>query len=174
MNSTHTSIYKVLPFACKSVNIPGHEIARKHYDWMGPATNGIKHIVFSTFSTELSIPLEIVVRWQEFSEYTKRSWPKGGSICAVLLEDGRRIYAEGRYAGHTDESYFRAPIICRDAFRVVLQSGGNTLIEVVGVGEWLHSKRDAAATEKFLVDPWARDNAEFYKRYPQEAALGQS
>ena len=30
---------------------------------------------------------------------------------------------------------------------------------VVGVREWVYSKRDAKATAKHIVDPWARDNA---------------
>lgn len=152
---------KILPFSTAQGDVPGHEIRRYQYDWMTPH-NPITNVVFEIFSQEAQMPLEVLVHWTRFTQYTKRMWPNGGSVCAVQLQDGSRIHCSTRYVSHYDgESYLAAPIICRDVFKVI-SFGGQTMLEVVGVNEWAHSKRDAAATEKFIIDPWARDNAAFH------------
>lgn len=147
--------YTVLGFDTPQGHVNHHELVRHRYSWLKSA---IKSVVFETYDSEAQMLVEIVVHWTRFTEYTKKKWPAGGSVKAVLLDDGTRVYAEERFCGHTDKkSYEAAPLICRDSFKILTMGGCYPLIEVAGVEQWLYSKRDQAATDEFLVDPVKRD-----------------
>lgn len=148
--------YKVLPFDTAQGRVPGHELRVHHYDWL---ESPIKSIVFSIYDDVAGMAVEVLVPYQCYTEWTKKRWPAGGRVAAVLTENGRRVYATERFCGHSDAGYDRAPLICRDSFSIETLGSGHTLVEIVGVRAWLYSKRDDAATAEHLVDPWARDNA---------------
>ena len=171
MNTPTRHVTKVLPFDTPQGHVPGHEIARVIYNFGGGEHNPIERVVFWDFDDEAQMGIEISVHWTEWTKYAKRKWPHAGRVVAVLCRNGLRLDAEAMFCGHsTDKSYTDAPLLCRDEFRIRGLCNHATYLEVVGVYPWLCSRRDAEATAKHLVDPWARDNAEFYKRYPQEAA----
>jgi len=157
---------KVLPFTTPQGDVPGHELVATQYPWM---QSPVKSVVFETFDKEAQMPVEHVVHWTRFTQYTKRLWPKGGSITAVILDNDQRIHCYGSRSVHhyDDKAYHAAPIVCRDTFSV--GTDGYTLLEVKGVREWAYSKRDAEATAKYLPCPWARDNAESAARWATAA-----
>lgn len=147
--------YKVLPFETPQGAVPAHEVITYRPDWM---KSPIHSIVFETFSKQAEMPLEVLVHWTRFTPYTKKMWPGGGVIKAIICEDGQRIHVSPRSACHrSEESYLAAPIICRDTFWL-LTLGGETLFEIKGVGSWLGSDRSEAATAKYLPCPYTRDN----------------
>lgn len=149
--------FKVLPFDTEQGRVPGHELRIYQYEWMGAR---IERVAIDQWDPAAKISVEVLVHWTEVSKYLKRVWPKCGSIVAVILTDGRRIHAKSYSVSHYDnEAYMDAPIIARDTFRIDTLNSGDRLWEVVGVAEWAGSRRDAAATEKYLSCPWARDNA---------------
>ncbi len=156
-NITH----KVLPFETAQGPVPGHEIVQFSYDWL---RFPIKQVVFENFDTTAGMMVEIHIHWTNWTKYMKKHWPKGGEVKAVILDDGSRVHASARICGHTDGSYDAAPLLCRDDFSLVTLSSGYRLMEIVGVRAWLHSARDAEATEKYLACPWERDNREFSAR----------
>jgi hypothetical protein len=141
---------KILPFNTEQGHVPGHEIALHQ---------PVQSVVFWTFDREADMGIEILIHWTELTKYLKKKWPRGGEVRAVILEDGTRIHASGVHACHNgSDAYRAAPILCRDMFRVVGLISRSTLVEVVGVHAWLHSKRDDAATAEHLPCPWERDN----------------
>lgn len=153
--------YKVLPFDTKKYHVPGHEIGTHKPEFM---KGQIDKVVFSVWDDEAKMKVEIHVAWQNFTEYTKKKWPSGHSVVAVLTDQGQRISAKSWSVAHQDgEAYLKAPILCRDAFLVTTLSGDH-LLEVVGVSEWSRSARDEAATAKHLACPWERDNRVFEER----------
>lgn len=150
---TIANIYKVLPFEVAGEKVPGHEIAR-----YSVAKSPIKFVVFNTFDEESGVSVDQLIQYQNFTKWEHKT-SYSGSVKAVVLEDGTRIHAQALSVGHVDdESYRSAPVICRNHFKVTTLDKSQVLLEVVGVGSWSRSKRDAAATEKFLGCPWERDN----------------
>ncbi len=148
--------YKVLPFEGAQGPVPGHEIRRHTPDYLKAP---VEYVVFLTFDQKAGMPIQILVHWTCWTEWTKKRWPKSGEIVAVICEDDRRIGASARVVGgHTDRSYDEAPILCRDDFAVGELGGPDIFLEVVGVHDWIYSARDAEATARLLVDPWKRDN----------------
>lgn len=148
---------EVLPFNGAQGHVAGHEIRSCRHEWM---PSPIRSVVFDARDAQADMAVEVHIHWTRWTEWEKRRWPHCGMVVAVVCEDGRRIQAEGLYVGgHSAGSYEAAPIICRDRFAILTLGGGYTLLEVVGVREWVYSKRDAKATAKHIVDPWARDNA---------------
>lgn len=155
--------YKVLPFDAAQGRVPGHEIRSFSYEWMAGAWPS--KVVFERWDTVANMSVEVVVPYQQWTEYTKKAWPKGGRVCAVILTNGRHVLAESMHMGHDcADSYDKAPILCRDAFYIRTLGGDATLLEIVGTREWAYSARDEAATKKFLYDPWDRDNLTYYVR----------
>lgn len=152
---------KVLPFATKQGDVPGHEVAT-HSDTDG---DPVHYVVFRVFDYEADMPTEVIVHWTEASKYMKRKWPSGGEVTAVLLESGRRVFAKAWSVSHRDAGeYLAAPILARDRFKITTLNGARVLWEVVGVDAWSYSKRDAEATARLLRCPWERDNEAFRAR----------
>lgn len=159
---TITNDYTVLGFDTPQGHVNHHELRRHQHPWM---ESPVKQVVFEVWDDEAQMKTEVAIHWTNFTQYMKRKWPKGGSVIAVIMEDGHRQHASARICGHnSNESYLAAPLICRDTFTVVGLCNGRTYLEVVGVGEWLWSKRDEEATARCLIDPVARDNAAYHAR----------
>ena len=168
---TNTRTYKVLPSKGAQGDVPGHEIIAHDYEWLG---SPIKQVVFKRWDDVASMMIEVHIHWTEWTKYLKASWPSGGSVEAVILNNGRRIYASSRSCGHTDnDAYLAAPILCRDTFAIVTLQSAYSLLEVAGVRKWLYSKRDDAATAEFLACPWERDNRAFNEQMEAHRALRQ-
>lgn len=166
MSSTQ-SHYKVLPFETEQGKVTGHEITTHHYDWMDDKhiARHISKVIFERWDEKAGMMIENHVHYQRVTEYMKKLWPQGGRVTGVTLTNGRIVHAEGISVAHyNSECYLAAPLIARDTFLIRALGGGDRLVEVRGVSQWCQSKRDAAATEKFLACPWARDNAEYQKR----------
>lgn len=158
---SHTD-YKVLPFETKEGHVPGFEI--RSYFQESYQKSPIKSVVFETFDTNLQLSIEIVVHWTRWVTYTKRAWPSGGRVVAVILDNDTRWHAEALYARHYDnDAYLAAPIVCRDAFKIVTLGKGATLLEVVGVSEYLRNRTP-------LVDPWKRDNDAYHAQVAAQQA----
>src|SRR5688572_23975585 len=122
--------YKVLPFEGAAGHVGGHEI--KSYN---PA---IEYVMFERWDEVAKMSLEVRVHWTRWTQYTKRTWPAGGTVTAVLIKNGERRRAEGRYAMHAnrEEDYLAAPIVCRDMIRIT-NSQGDPFLEVVGAMDYL-------------------------------------
>lgn len=154
--------YKVLPFDTAQGHVPGHEIRCYHYDWMDDFSN-VKHdeimyVVFTTFDRKADMELDVVVHYQKWTQYAKKHWPVGGRISAVIMRSGRRFQATTYAVGFPqDGDYDRAPIICRDEYKIVELMSREPLLEVVGVEDWMRHGKP-------LVDPWKRENEEFAAR----------
>lgn len=160
-----TDAYKVLPFTGPQGDVQGHEITRHAYPWL---KTPIKSVVFETFDRTAEMSIEILIHWTNWMKYAKKTWPGGGSIKAVILEDGTRVHAEARHMGfYDDAAYLAAPIHARGV--IGIHANGYPLLEVTGAREWAYSKRDAEATAKYLACPWARDNAAFEARHGKTA-----
>lgn len=154
---------KVLPFEGKQGEVRGHALLRHNYEWLG--NDPIQHVVFRHFDREADMAVEHVIHWTEITKYMKKKWPACGSIEAVLLTSGRRIYANAHgIMYYTEKEYLDAPILCRDVFKITTLDGGHTLIEVAGVSQWLRSKQTAEDFDRLVVDPWKRDNDEYQRR----------
>ena len=170
-----TREWKVSQFATTQGDIPGHSLLAHQHAWM---QSRLRSIVFETFDDVARMKVETLVHWTKFTNYTKRKWPASGSVVAVLLDSGDRISCDSLSVGHgSNEAYARAPIICRDVCAVVALGSRETLLEVAGVSGWAHSRRDAAATAKYLIDPFERDNALYTERTggaDQSAVLAES
>lgn len=149
--------YKVLPFDAPAGHVGGHEI-KSH----NPA---IEYVEFERWDEVSKMSLKVLVHWTCWTQYTKKSWPNGGTAAAVILRDGSRLRAEGRYARHSDWSYERAPIVCRDMIRVT-NWHGDPLLEVVGAMDYLHGRI------KEIPCPWERDNAIFRARFEKPEVEG--
>lgn len=154
MNQPKESTCRVLTTETKQGVVPPHEVRTFQQDWM---KTSVKYIVVEHFDRSAQMLVQVLVHWSQFSQYQKRKWPECGSVLAVILEDGTRIHAKSYSTAHySNEAYLKAPIICRDVFKVVSLQSGYTLWEVVGVEEWAHGKRDAEADAKVLVNPYNR------------------
>lgn len=151
--------YRNYGFECPQGKVEPHYILRHDYPWL---KRPIKHILVETFSKEADMKIEIAIHWTNISQWMKKMWPHGGSVKAVLLETGERVYATSMHVGHDSNSYEAAPILCRDVFKIVTLDKSRTLIEVEGVGKWAGSKRDEAATKAFL-DHHAQQNLPSYQ-----------
>lgn len=161
---SHTD-YKVLPFKTAQGDVPGHEIRAWSNDWH----DGVKYVVFEQWDDVAKISVDIVVHWTEFTKYTKMHWPSGGHVVAIIDHKGKRLWAEGRSSVFYDNAaYLAAPIVARDTIAIVC--GGNYVLEVAGVRDWLSSKRDRDATIKHLPDVWVRDNNLFNKELAERVA----
>lgn len=157
---TTERVYKVLPFTTAQGEVPGHEIR---------AFLPIDRVEFERWDAVAQMTIAVVIPWQRWTEYMKRSWPNGGSACAVYLDDGTRLHVKAWSVSHYDNAaYLRAPMICRDEFMLTTYSK-DPVLEVVGVREWIYSKRDAEATARYLIDPWERDNRAFHECMAQRA-----
>lgn len=162
------SDYKVLPFTGVQGAVPGHRVRTYQHEWMRAP---IESVVFDTFDTKLNMSVDVVVHWTRVSQYMKRSWPSGGSVKAVLLQDGQRIHAEALSTRYDyDEHYQRAPIIARDTFKIVTLGSRHPLWEIPGVMDYMHSKRTALDVAKYLEDPHYPSNREFHLRGTQVVA----
>lgn len=155
--------YKVLPFETKQGKVLGHEV--KVTEFCGQYVDRIE---FETWDDQAEMMVGAVVHWTKSTEFMKKTWPSGGTVKAVFMDNGTRHYAEARYSAHQEGGYDRAPLIARDAFAIVC--GGSYVWEVVGMRAWIYSARDNAATEKYLSCPWERDNKAFQQRQPRIAA----
>lgn len=150
---------KVLPFNdANGLDVPGHAIIR-HND-----VGAIERVVFQHVDRQADLSVEIVVHWTEWSKFRKKAPDRSHTVKAVILEGGRRISATTYSVSHYDAAACnRAPILARGVFKVAALGTRATLLEIAGVEAWSHSQRrpeDAA----LIVNPWARDNAEFAAR----------
>jgi len=153
--TNHTTT-KVLPFTTEQGDVNGHEIRRFHPLWL-EAHDPIECIAFETFSEAAGGMVQTLVHWTRFTTYTKKTWPKSGSIPFVTTKSGRKIFTTSLAFIKGNEWYMAAPLVCRDAYKIVTLGNREPLIEVVGV-------EDYARNGKSLVDPWERDNAAFAAR----------
>lgn len=146
---------KVLPFEGVQGFVAGHEINRPSYPWL---KSPIKTVVFETWNETAKMMVEIHIHWTQWTQWTKKTWPNCGSIKAAICEDGQRVYATSRAFLYNDEAkYSTAPLVCRDCFCITTLDGSHTLLEVVGVREWVR-------TGKPMKCPWERDNEAFAAR----------
>lgn len=152
---------KVLPFETKDGTVPGHAIRAYHYDWMD---GSIASVVFERFDREADMPVNHEVHWTRWTKYAKRHGI--GSVIGVRLQSGRMLHAEGRFANHrcSEGSYERAPLLARGLISVVTLTGGHTLLDIDGVMDYLHARHRDPNAASLILDPWARDNAEFDAR----------
>lgn len=160
-----TSEARVLPFNdANGLDVPRHAIIR-HND-----VGTIERVVFQHFDREADLSVEIVVHWTEWSKFSRKAPDRSHTVKAVILEGGLRISATTYSVSHCDAAaYSRAPILARGVFKVAALGSRATLLEIAGVEAWAHSQRrpeDAA----LIIDPWARDNAEFKERLARAVA----
>lgn len=155
--TTDYTDYKVLPFTGAQGHVPGHEI--RSFGRYGSAAT---YVVFSRFDPIAEMPIEVVVHWTRWTQYTKKHWPNSGSVCAVIMQDGSRHSAEAMYTRHSTASYEAAPIVARDCFQIRHLCAEDVFLEVVGVSEYMRNGTP-------IVDPWERDNAEYRARFDKVA-----
>lgn len=165
MKKQHKQICKVLPFDTKHGDVPGHEIAAYSFDDRDP----VCEVVFQEWDSEARMMTKTHIHWTNVTEWMRRKYPSGGEPVAVVLKSGRRVSAKGWSVSHYPEAYEAAPILTRGTFKITTLDGGHVLWEIVGVGMWSYSKRDAEATAKYLACPWERDNAAFRARHESVA-----
>ncbi len=146
--------FKVLPFTGAAGEVAGHEIRQYLPSFLD---SPIRCVVFELWHDAAQMMLETLVPWQQWTMFMRRTWPNGGTITAVILQNGHRIHAEGRYAWHSEGTYNAAPIIARDCISVVVSGGswsGIPLLEIVGVMDYLRKGTP-------LSCPWERDNRKY-------------
>ncbi len=157
---SYANEHKILPFDSPDGPVPGHAILAHKADWMGTSP---RKVVFWTFDREAECSIEIVIDVYDLTKFLKRS-KSAHSVRAVILDDGTRLAATSRSVAHSgDAAYEAAPILCRGTFKIVGLCNGETFFEVAGVNAWCYGRRrpeDAA----LILNPWARDNAEFEAR----------
>lgn len=154
---------KVLPFKdANGADVPGHAIISHYPD--------IERVVFEHFDSEARMTVEVVVHWSQWTQFAKKAPSRAHTIKAVILRDGRRINATTYSVTHHDApAYYRAPILARGTFKISGLCSRDTLLEIAGVGAWAHSQRRPEDAD-LILDPWARDNAEFDARMAGAAA----
>lgn len=158
MNSHITTEIKCLSFDGAQGPVPGHAITVHHYDWLSDGTDRISSVVYERWDDVAGMMLTVNVAVSQWTRYMKKSWPNGGSVVAVRMSSGRLIHATGLVVAHSDGEYEKAPVLCRDTFKVVTLGARHPLVEVTGVHDWARSKR-RPEDEALVINPWARDNA---------------
>lgn len=154
---------KVLPFKDANGNdVPGHAIISHNPE--------IERVVFEHFDREACMTAELVVHWTNWTQFAKKAPGRAHTVKAVILRCGRRISTTSYSVSHYDgPAYYRAPILARGTFKISGLCSRDTLLEIAGVEAWAHSQR-RPEDDGLILDPWARDNAEFEARMAGAAA----
>lgn len=150
--NTNPVVYKVLPFTTEEGECGGHEIRALRPAW----TKG-EHavsVVFETYDREVEMAIEVVVHVSRWTKYVHRQ-RNGARVVAVIMSDGRRLPAAALYANYpTHERREAAPIFARGNISIVTLCSRETLVDIVGVREYLFSRKP-------IECPWERDNRKF-------------
>jgi len=163
-----TKEVKMLPFKTKDGEaVPAHALAVAIIPWFEGKELAVSRVVFSTFNRDLGVPVEASVHVSDLTRYLKNDPCGGLNASAVILSNGHKMYAKAYSVRHYDtKAYCAAPILCRDVFAIRTLSGGDTLVEIVGVADWARSERRPEGAA-LILDPFARDNAMSRSRFSE-------
>lgn len=101
-----TSSYKGLP----NHNIQAHE--------------QLDRIVVERWDDTAEMMVEIAIKWQQFAEWEMKSWPRTGTVRAVILRDGtRRLAKQFNVNFRNNPDAFNLSQLCRASSKITSNHG---------------------------------------------------
>ena len=110
----------------------------------------VKQVVFKHFCSVSQMVVEIAVHWTNAWEYMMAKAPGYHTVCAVVTEGGRTVYAKTYSPSSVSDAEWAArPKVLQGAHSINALCSERPLLSLVGGQAYCYSKRDQKALDAF-------------------------